>query len=130
MEWNFEEDSPIYLQIVSQFKARLASGLLSPGDKIASVRELAIEAGVNPNTMQKALSELEREGILYSKRTAGRFVAENSDKIHTLQQEMVKTQLENFVSNMARLGYSLFQTKELFEEYCRQNEQTGNNCDI
>ena len=76
MSWNFSNDVPIYLQIMEHFKVQIASGKLEVGDKIQPVRELALEAGVNPNTMQKALSELEREGYLESQRTSGRFVAD------------------------------------------------------
>lgn len=123
MKWIFDGDSPIYLQIMEQLKAQIASGALPPGDKIPPVRELALEAGVNPNTMQKALSELEREGILYSKRTAGRFVADNPGKMMSMQQEMVQAQLDSFVSSMDRLGYNLSQTRELFEAYCKEHRQ-------
>ena len=76
MAWKFENETPIYLQIIDKIKKDIVSGVLSPGSKIPPVRELAIEAGVNPNTMQKALQTLESEGILYSQRTSGRFVAE------------------------------------------------------
>ena len=64
MKWEFNDDTPIYLQIMEHIKTEIASGGLKAGDKIPPVRELAMEAGVNPNTMQKALSELEREGLL------------------------------------------------------------------
>lgn len=76
MAWKFNNESPIYLQIVEIIKTQIAQGVLKPGDQVPAVRELAVTAGVNPNTMQKALAELEREGVLYSQRTAGRFVAE------------------------------------------------------
>ena len=76
MAWKFNNESPIYLQIVEIIKTQIAQGVLKPGDQVPAVRELAVTAGVNPNTMQKALAELEREGVLYSQRTAGRFVAD------------------------------------------------------
>ena len=68
MAWKFNNESPIYLQIVDAIKMQIAQGTLKPGDQVPAVRELALTAGVNPNTMQKALSELEREGVLYSQR--------------------------------------------------------------
>lgn len=71
MEWNFNNETPIYLQIIDRFKMDIANGSLKPGNKVPSVRELALSAGVNPNTMQKALSELERDGYLESRRTSG-----------------------------------------------------------
>ena len=88
MSWNFSNDVPIYLQIMEHFKVQIASGKLEVGDKIPPVRELALEAGVNPNTMQKALSELEREGYLESQRTSGRFVADRGKQIDRLKQDM------------------------------------------
>lgn len=118
MNWSFNEDSPIYLQIMNQFKAEIASGALPAGQKIPSVRELALEAQVNPNTMQKALAELERENILYSKRTAGRFVSDNNSQMDHLQQSMAQEQLEGFVKNMRNLGYELPEIRNLFLEFC------------
>ncbi len=117
MNWSFSEDAPIYLQIMNQFKAQIASGVLPPGEKIPSVRELALEAQVNPNTMQKALAELEREGILYSKRTAGRFVSDNSNRMNDLQRDMAQSHLEKFVENMKNLGYELPEIRTLFLDY-------------
>lgn len=122
MKWSFDEDTPIYLQIIDHFKAQIASGALPPGEKLASVRDLAMEAQVNPNTMQKALAELEREGYLYSKRTAGRFVSENHGQRDDLQHEMMMAQLDNFVANMKKLGYSLSDTQKIFLEYCQEHE--------
>ena len=72
MEWRFNGGAPIYTQIVDAVKLAIVSGELPPGARLQGVRELALEAGVNPNTMQRALSELEREGLVYSVRTAGR----------------------------------------------------------
>ena len=85
MKWKFTGDIPIYLQIMEQMKEQIATGTWKPGEKLPSVRELAVQAGVNPNTMQKALAELEREGMLYSQRTAGRFVSENEEEMNRMQ---------------------------------------------
>ena len=90
MDWKFTDDAPIYQQIMNIMKRQIASGELKAGQKLSSVRELALEAGVNPNTMQKALAELEREGLVYSQRTAGRFVAEQG--IDLLQKKAEKRQ--------------------------------------
>ena len=70
MPWEFREDAPIYTQLIAQIQQRIVGGLLGPGARLPSVRDLAAEAGVNPNTMQRALTELEREGIVHSQRTA------------------------------------------------------------
>ena len=75
MPWNLDSSRPIYLQIIERVQMDIITGRYQPGDKLPSVRDLAQEAAVNPNTMQKALSELERSGLIYSQRTSGRFVA-------------------------------------------------------
>ena len=105
MAWKFTNDAPIYLQIMDEIKLRIAQGRLKPGDKVPAVRDLAIKAGVNPNTMQKALSELEREGVLYSQRTAGRFVAEQSDAETNLKISISTKHIENYVNGMRELGF-------------------------
>ena len=105
MAWKFNNESPIYLQIVEIIKTQIAQGVLKPGDQVPAVRELAVTAGVNPNTMQKALAELEREGVLYSQRTAGRFVA---DRVAGggLREELSKKHIQTYVDNMRSLGYA------------------------
>ena len=72
MNWQFSNDAPIYAQLIRQIRAGIVSGAFSPGERLPSVRDLAMEAGVNPNTMQRALTELERDGLVYSQRTSGR----------------------------------------------------------
>ena len=121
MNWIFSDDIPIYLQIMNQVKAQIAAGILKPGEKIAPVRELAMEAGVNPNTMQKALAELEREGVLYSKRTAGRFVAEGESRTEILQEQMVKEQMDNYLAAMQQLGYDRVQAVNQLKQYVKEN---------
>ena len=71
MNWQFSNDAPIYAQLIGQIRAGIVSGAFSPGERLPSVRDLAMEAGVNPNTMQRALTELERDGLVYSQRTSG-----------------------------------------------------------
>lgn len=107
MDWKFSDELPIYQQIMDGIKQRIATGEWLPGQKLPAVRELAVDAGVNPNTMQKALAELEREGLLYTKRTAGRFVTEQKEVTEGLQEEMVRQQVEEFLTGMKRLGYSI-----------------------
>ena len=106
MAWNFEKGKPIYSQIVERFRKNIASGVYQPGQRIKSVRDLAVEAGVNPNTMQRALSELEREGLLYSERTAGRIVTSDKDKISGISRDMVTDIAEQFIRNMRDSGIS------------------------
>ena len=84
MPWNLDSDRPIFIQIIERIQVDIISGLYKPGDKLPSVRELAQEASVNPNTMQKALSELERTGLVYSQRTSGRFITEDTAMINKI----------------------------------------------
>lgn len=120
MAWIFDEKSPIYLQLMEQLKKQIMSGELQGGDKIPSVRDLAKIAGVNPNTMQKALSELEREQLIYSERTAGRFVTKDISLIEQRRKEMAKKYMENFIISLRELGYDLDQIKELLEAYTKE----------
>ena len=106
MAWNFVNDRSIYLQLVDIIQNRIATGYYAPGSKLASVRDLASEAEVNPNTMQKALSELEREGVLYSQRTAGRFVAEQKTGGTSMREELSQKHIQAFVDSMRTLGYA------------------------
>ena len=94
MDWTFRNDLPIYSQLVDKIKLAIVSGALPPGERLASVRDLATEAGVNPNTMQRALQELEREGLVFSQRTAGRFVTEDITVIDEIKKALAKGQIE------------------------------------
>lgn len=115
MPWEFRPDLPIYTQLVTQLQQRIVTGHLAPGDRLPSVRDLAAEAGVNPNTMQRALAELERQGLVYSQRTAGRFVTEDAAAIRASREEMARTQLREFLAAMAQLGFSREETLALIQ---------------
>lgn len=105
MEWNIRNDLPIYTQLTDQIKLGIASGLYAPGERLASVRDMAMEAGVNPNTMQRALQELEREGLVFTQRTAGRFVTEEPARIDAARAALAREQVERFLEAMGKLGY-------------------------
>ncbi|RKI41330.1 GntR family transcriptional regulator [bacterium D16-51] len=122
MEWKFTDDAPIYQQIMDMLKQEIASGELAAGQKLPSVRELALEAGVNPNTMQKALAELEREGLLYSQRTAGRFVADQKEIRDGLQEELMMEYIEVFLKKMKKLGYSIDEVIVLLQKFEQKGE--------
>ena len=122
MEWKFTGDAPIYQQIMDMLKQEIASGELAAGQKLPSVRELALEAGVNPNTMQKALAELEREGLLYSQRTAGRFVADQKEIRDGLQEELMMEYIEVFLKKMKKLGYSIDEVIVLLQKFEQKGE--------
>ena len=106
MAWNLNSDRPIYAQILEVIQLRIIAGQYKSGDKIPSVRELAAEAGVNPNTMQKALSELERSGLVMAQRTSGRIVTEDMDMIKQTRNMLAKEQVDLFISKMKELGFN------------------------
>ena len=106
MEWNFKNGIPIYTQIVDEMTMRIASGQYPPGGKLPSVRDLALEAGVNPNTMQRALAELERRELVHSERTSGRFVTEEEEILNTLHEDLAKRYFEEFADKLHKIGMS------------------------
>ena len=106
MKWHFTNDAPIYSQLMEQIKVGIVTGEFSPGAKLPSVRDIAMEAGVNPNTMQRAMAELEREGLVYSQRTSGRFVTENELVIQQLKHSLALGHVENFLNSMSSIGFS------------------------
>ena len=116
MEWNIRDDLPIYAQLIYQMKSAIASGRLLPGDRLASVRDMALEARVNPNTMQRAMAELERLGLVFSQRTAGRFVTEDEAKVNRLREHLAQQQVREFLQGMARLGFQPEEILPLIEK--------------
>ena len=106
MNWKFSGDRPVYQQIMQTIRGAVLRGELPPGGKIPSVRDLAAEAQVNPNTMQRALSELERNNLVYSQRTSGRFVTEDREMIEEAKKNIADQRIENFLQAMDQLGYS------------------------
>lgn len=105
MAWNLDSDRPIFLQIVERIQMDIISGKYKPGDKLPSVREFASEAAVNPNTMQKAFTDLERTGLVYSQRTSGRFITEDVTLINELKASLAKEKITEFLELMQRLGF-------------------------
>ena len=104
MEWNFKNGIPIYSQIIDEMTMRIASGEYTPGDKLPSVRDLALDAGVNPNTMQRALAELERRGLVYSERTSGRFVTEDESVLEGLHEELAEGYFGELTEKLRKIG--------------------------
>jgi len=104
MNYQFSNDLPIYLQLIDAFKTAIVSGELKSGDRLDSVRDLALEAKVNPNTMQKALSELERMGLVRTERTAGRYITEDSALINSMKNEFAAIEAKNFINKMTELN--------------------------
>lgn len=105
MAWTLDFDRPIFLQLVERIQMDIIAGRYKSGDKLPSVRELAAEAAVNPNTMQKAFSELERTGLVYSQRTSGRFITEDTKMIEELKASIAKEKIEEFLESMKKIGF-------------------------
>ncbi|WP_294405338.1 GntR family transcriptional regulator [uncultured Clostridium sp.] len=120
MSWDFSDDRPIYLQLMEQIQLKIICGTYKPGEKLPSVRDIASEASVNPNTMQKALTELERTGLVSSRRTSGRFITEDSNMINTMRNDLAKDQINNFLKNMAKIGYSKEEAIKLVETIIKE----------
>lgn len=123
MTWQLENDRPIYLQLMERIQMDIISGRYAPGEKLPSVRELAVEASVNPNTMQKAMAELERKGLVYSQRTAGRFITEDRELMKELRKEQAVRYLEEFFTNMRHLGLQDEEIRILFEDAMKGEEK-------
>ena len=115
MTWSFKDDRPIYSQLVELIKLGIISGEWKPGDKLPSVRDLAETAGVNPNTMQRALADLEKEGLVYSKRTSGRFITEDNSMIDSVRNAIAAENINNFIESMKKLGFTPEQTLLVFK---------------
>ncbi|HHT50041.1 MAG TPA: GntR family transcriptional regulator [Eubacteriaceae bacterium] len=106
MSWDLSSDRPIYAQLLEQIELKICSGIYPPGFKMPSVRDLAQEASVNPNTMQRALSALEDTGLLYSHRTSGRFVTDDADLIKNTRTRLAQKHIKEFLKKMSELGFN------------------------
>lgn len=125
MPWKLDSSRPIYLQLMERIQHDIISGVYRPGDKIPSVRDLALEASVNPNTMQKALSELERSGLVYSQRTSGRFITEDEKMLKKMKMDLAAEHIQQFFEQMHHLGFSDEETLDLIRETLRRkNNET------
>lgn len=122
MAWHFENNLPIYTQILEQIRLGIISGVYPAGSKLPSVRELASEASVNPNTMQRALAELEQSGLIFTQRTAGRFVTEDLDMIEKLKKNIAEEQIRKFFQSMLELGFTEEETVQLMEKAVKETK--------
>lgn len=120
MPWEFDTNRPIYIQLVERIKLMIVTGELPSGSKLKSVRDLAEEAGVNPNTMQRALQELERDTLLYSQRTNGRFVTEDKTRIAAMREDFAEERVKSFIISLAQWGYGQEEVIELIKHYLEE----------
>jgi len=122
MEWQIDNNKPVYIQLVEQLKMKIISGDIELDSKLDSVRNLAAEAMVNPNTMQKALAELERQGFVYSKRTSGRFVTDDKALIDKERKNLVKESVKSSLETLINLGYTDEEIIKLIEEILKEGK--------
>lgn len=121
----FDASRPIYAQIVERFQARILAGVYPPGGHLPSVRDLAAAAGVNPNTMQRALAQLETEGLVRTERTSGRYVTEDIALIEQLRAAAAQQIAAEFLEKMNGIGYTPAQAAALLERWGRDGQQPG-----
>ena len=118
----FDTASPIWVQLVAEFSRRIVVGNWPAGSRVAGVRELAVDLGVNPNTVQRALAELEREGLARSERTAGRFVTSDEERINTVRAELAREAADDFVNRARGFGMQRTQARALIDERWDQHD--------
>lgn len=106
MKYIFDNERPIYIQLVEIVRIEIVSGKFKKGQKLPSVRELALTMKVNPNTMQKALAELENEKLIYTERTNGKYVTEDEKLIEKTKKQLAQEKVNNYLSSMKDIGIS------------------------
>ena len=112
MDWNFENDRPIYIQLVEKLKLAIVAGEYPAGERLPSVRDLAMEIKANPNTVQRALVDLEQTGLIYTQRTNGKFVTEDKELVQKIREELAKQAFNKFQENMKQLGFGEDEMKQ------------------
>lgn len=123
MPWDISSEKSVYLQLIDIIKQKIMSGEYRPGQRLPSVRELAADAAVNPNTMQRALTELEREGLLYTQRTSGRFVSEDAGMIDGLRMTGAEQKAKEFYLEMIQTGLSADEIRRLLDKAIAEAEK-------
>jgi len=119
----FDETRPIYIQIMENIKSKIARGELKPGDKLPSVRELSGKIGVNPNTIARAYSELEREGVIVTRRGQGTYVTDDPKKVTKIREEMAASALSTFLESLRALGLSKEEILGLIAKKLEEDER-------
>lgn len=125
MKFDFDNVRPIYLQLVEQLERYIVSGNLKPGDKLPSVRELAMSSKTNPNTVQKALTELENLGLIYTERTNGKYVSTDETLIQKHGEKYAKVLTEKYLDDMTKLGFTIEQAKDYTNKFGGKNERNS-----
>ncbi|MFV0527136.1 MAG: GntR family transcriptional regulator [Lachnospiraceae bacterium] len=120
MTWQLDSNKPVYSQIIDRVKMDIINGVYQPGDKLPSVRDLASMAAVNPNTMQKALSELERTNLIYTERTSGRYITTDTELIQNIRKQLAESYIHDFFQRMDDLGYRRQELMELIQKIIKE----------
>ena len=123
MEWKIADDRPIWMQLSEQIAAQIAAGVYSVGERLPSVRELAADAGVNPNTMPRAMADLENQGLVVTNRTAGRSVTQDMRAIEELRSKQAREQVLVFLERMKGLGYTRGEIRAVLEDALKEVEE-------
>jgi len=123
VEWVFNGDRPIWIQLHEQLRQRIVTGVYPSGERLPAVRELAAEAEVNPNTMQRALAQLEADGLALTNRTAGRVVTDNEEVLKMERMKMAHEKIREYLESMAVLGFTVEEAKELLVR--REQQENG-----
>ncbi len=118
----FDNKTPIYIQLMDVIKKQILAGQLKPGERLSSVRDIALLQGVNPNTAQKALSQLESEGLIITNRTSGRTVTEDTELIKSLRDGFAKEEILDFLEKMTSIGYSGSEILAFIEKIQKERE--------
>lgn len=121
MEFSFDNERPIYIQLVELIRIEIVSGKFKKGERIPSVRELALMMKVNPNTMQKALNELENQKLIYTERTNGKYVTEDEELIENIKKELAKEKVNNYLDSMNSIGISFEESLKYLQELGGRN---------
>lgn len=122
MSWNLDSSKPIYTQLIEKIQMDILSGKYQPGARLPSVRDLAADAGVNPNTMQKALAELERSNLVHSARTSGRFITEDTVMIDKMRENLAKAQIQEFFEKMKQMGFNQEKTILFMQQIVKEGK--------
>ena len=121
MDYIFDNERPIYIQLVEMIRIDIVSGKFKKGQRLPSVRELALVMKVNPNTMQKALVELENENLIYTERTNGKYVTEDEKLIEKVKKELAQEKVNNYLNSMKNIGISYELAVKYLQELGGQN---------
>ena len=116
MTWTLNDTKPIWMQLCDVLTQRIATGVYPRGERMPTVRDLAAEAGVNPNTMQRALAQLEQDGLVLTNRTAGRTVTEDGKVLSQMCMRLAQAHIDQYLTSMAQLGFSREEAIALLKE--------------